>query len=204
VIGDRLLIVDAIQGLGVADVPYEVADVVASGGHKWMRAGWGTGLLALSERAVDRITPVFSGFAGTEIAEPFDTIVPPASGARAFAVANPDRLAQARFAAALEEVASVGVSMIQSAVSDRVDAIIDLADEFAIAISSSRDSSERAGIVVLEPPRHRLTVLTASLFNHGVTVTTRGGCVRLSVHAVTDGETVEMLRAAFTSYASTV
>src|SRR5471032_1203056 len=36
VIGDRLLIVDAIQGFGVVDAPYEVADVVVAGGQKWV------------------------------------------------------------------------------------------------------------------------------------------------------------------------
>jgi len=202
VIGDRLLIVDAIQGFGVVDVPYEAADVVASGGHKWTRAGWGTGFLALSERAIERITPVFSGFAGTNAREPFDEIVPPAHGARAFSVANPDRMAQARFAAALEEIAIVGTAAIQSAISDRVDAVIDLADEFAIPVVSSRDKSERAGIVVLEPADGRLTLLTASLFNHGVTTTTRGSTVRLSVHVSAGEETLSMLRAAFTSFAS--
>ena len=202
VIGDRLLIVDAIQGFGVVDAPYEVADVVASGGQKWMRAGWGTGFLALSERAIERITPVFSGFGGTDAPEPFDEIVPPASGVRAFSVSHADRVAQARFAAALEDVAAVGVGAIQSAISERVDAVIDLADEFAIPVVSSRDDSERAGIVVLEPVPERLTLLTASLFNHGVTATTRRQTVRLSVHVSASEETLGMLRAAFTSFAS--
>ena len=44
VIGDRLLIVDAIQGFGIVDAPWEAADVVLSGGQKWCRAGWGTGI----------------------------------------------------------------------------------------------------------------------------------------------------------------
>src|SRR3954471_19631476 len=48
VIGDRLLIVDAIQGFGVVDAPLELADIVAGGGQKWLRAGWSTGYLALS------------------------------------------------------------------------------------------------------------------------------------------------------------
>lgn len=204
VIGDRLLIVDAIQGFGVADVPYTVADVVASGGQKWTRAGWGTGFLAMSERAIERITPVFSGFAGTDASEPFDEIVPPARGARAFSVANPDRLAQARLSAALEEVAAVGTDVIQSVIAEHVDAVIDLADEFAIPVVSSRDESERVGIVVLEPSADRLTLLTASLFNHGLTATTRGSTVRLSVHVSTSDETLGMLRAAFTSFASAV
>ncbi|HEY5224683.1 MAG TPA: aminotransferase class V-fold PLP-dependent enzyme [Microbacteriaceae bacterium] len=201
VIGDRLLIVDAIQGLGVVDAPYSVADVVASGGQKWTRAGWGTGFLAMSERAIDRILPVFSGATGTDAPEPFDEIFPPTRGVRAFSVSNADRLAEARFAAALEEIDSVGVPDIQDAVSQRVDAVIDLADEFAIPVASSRDPRERAGIVVLEPEADQLTRLRASLFNHGVTVTTRSSTVRVSVHAVTAPETMDMLRGAFSEFA---
>jgi len=45
-------------------------------------------------------------------------------------------------------------------------------------------------------------VLTASLHNHGVTATTRLGTVRLSIHAATSDETLEMLRAAFVSYST--
>lgn len=204
VIGDRLLIVDAIQGFGVVDAPWEVADVIATGGQKWCRAGWGTGLLALSARALEQLTPVFSGFTGTEELEPWGSVPPPppAPDARAFRVSNPDPIAGARFAAALEEIAAVGVPEINAAIADRVSTVIELADEFAIAVGSSRDERERAGIVVLEPPAEQVALLGASLHNHGVTATTRLGKVRLSVHAATSAETVDMLRAAFVSYST--
>jgi selenocysteine lyase/cysteine desulfurase len=205
VIGDRLLIVDAMQGFGVVDAPYEVADIVVSGGQKWTRAGWGTGFLALSDRALDALTPVFSGFAATdEEGTPVDEVFPPTKGAGAFSISNPDPIAQARFAAALEEIAAVGVPVINAAIGDRVTRVIELADEYALPVISPRDESERAGIVVVEPPADQLTVLTASLYNHGVTTTTRGGQVRLSPHATTDEETFEMLRASFLGYASAV
>ncbi|WP_223691023.1 aminotransferase class V-fold PLP-dependent enzyme [Leifsonia poae] len=202
VIGDRLLIVDAIQGFGIVDAPYEVADVVVAGGQKWLRSGWGTGFLALSARALDHLTPVFSGFTGTDRPESWDEVIDPASGARAFTVSNPDCVAEARFAAALEEVASVGVAEINAAVSENVEHVLDLADEFGIPVASSRNAAERAGMVVLEPLQERLTVLSASLFNHGVTATNRDTNVRISAHAGTNNDTLEMLRAAFTSYAS--
>jgi selenocysteine lyase/cysteine desulfurase len=202
VIGDRLLIVDAIQGFGVVDAPYGVADVVVSGGQKWARAGWGTGLLAVSERALDHLTPVFSGWTGTDGAESWDEVVDPSSRARAFSVGNPDLIAEARFAAALEEIAAIGVGAINRAISDTVDEVLDLADEYAIPVASSRNGDERAGLVVLEPRPEQLTVLSASLFNHGVSASTRATNVRLSIHAGTGDETLGMLRAAFTSYAS--
>lgn len=205
VIGDRLLIVDAIQGFGVVDAPYEVADVIASGGQKWVRSGWGTGFLALSDRAIDQLTPVFSGFPGTEgDDESLDEVRHPVRAARAFQMSNPDPIAQARLAAALEDINDVGVAAINAVVAEKVSRVIDLADEYALAVVSPRSEAERAGIVVLEPAPDQLTVLTASLFNHGVTTSTREGRVRLSPHVSTDEETFEMLRASFISYASAI
>ena len=64
VIGDRLLIVDAIQGFGVVDADWSAADVVCGNGYKWLRAGRGTGFAWFGERALERIAPVLSGFAG--------------------------------------------------------------------------------------------------------------------------------------------
>ncbi len=205
VIGDRLLIVDAMQGFGVVDAPYQLADVVASGGQKWVRAGWGTGFLALSDRAAERLTPVFSGFSATdEEGTPLDTVFPPTAGAAAFSISNPDPIAQARLAMALEDIESVGVRTINANLAEKVSRVIELADEFAVPISSSRAEHERAGIVVLTPAPDQLTVLTASLFNHGVTATTRQGSVRLSPHVSTDEETFDMLRASLMSFATAV
>jgi selenocysteine lyase/cysteine desulfurase len=206
VIGDRLLIVDAIQGFGVVDAPYAVADVVASGGQKWVRAGWGTGFLALSDRALSALTPVFSGVAGSDLvlAGSYHGRQPTLPGAAAFQVTNPDPIAQARFATALEDIAEVGVAAVSRAVAERATRVIDLADEFAVPVVSPRDVSERAGIVVLEPALDQMTTLTAALINHGVTATVRDTTVRLSVHVSTGDESFEMLRGAFTSFGTTV
>lgn len=205
VIGDRLLIVDAMQGFGVVDAPFEVADVVASGGQTWARAGWGTGFLALSDRALERLTPVISGFNATDAAElPLDEVLPPASGAAAYSISSPSPIDQARFAAALEEIDGVGVPAISARLAEKVSRVIDLADEYAVPVTSSRAENERAGIVVVEPAADHLTMLSASLFNHGVTTTVRGSTVRLSPHVSTGEEAFDMLRGAFTSYASAI
>jgi len=205
VVGDRLLIVDATQGFGVVDAPFELADVIASGGQTWARAGWGTGFLALSDRALERLTPVFSGFSAADAPDlPLDEVLPPARGAAAYSISNPSPIDQARFAAALEEIDGVGVPAISARLAEKVSRVIDLADEYAVPVASSRAENERAGIVVLEPAADQLTMLTASLFNHGVTATVRVGTVRLSPHVSTDEETFDMLRGAFLSYASAI
>jgi len=205
VVGDRVLVLDAIQGFGVVDAPYELADVVVSGGQKWVRAGWGTGFLALSDRAIDRISPVFSGMSATGLDElPLGDVPPATHGAHGFQVSYPDPIAQARLAAALEEIAGVGITAISERLAVRVDSVIDLADEFGIEVLSPRERSERAGIVVVQPPADQLTVLTASLHNYGVTATIREGAVRLSPHVTTSGETLEMVRASFMSFRTAV
>jgi selenocysteine lyase/cysteine desulfurase len=203
VIGNRLLIVDAIQGFGVVDAPYTVADVVVSGGQKWVRSGWGTGFLAMSDRAAEQLIPVFSGFTGTDEDElPLDEVPDPSRGVGAYTVSNPDPIAMARFAAALEEIAEVGVATIQEALSDTVEQVVTLADEFGMPLISTRDVAERAGIVVLEPPVDQLNLFVASLHNQGVTATVRSGAIRISPHVTTTRESMDMLKAALISYAS--
>ena len=201
VIGDRLLIVDAIQGFGIVDAPFEVADVVASGGQKWARAGVGTGFLAVSDRARDHLTPVWSGYAGAEDGA-YEAITDPLPGADAYQISHADPVAAGRLAAALEEVAAVGIPTLHAEIARNVSRIIDLADEYALPVISPRAEGERAGIVVVEPLPEQLTTLVASLHNHGVTATVRDNAVRFSAHATVDEETFSMLRAALVSFST--
>lgn len=204
VIGDRLLIVDAVQGFTVADADYSQADVVVSGGQKWVRAGWGTGFLALSERALGRVAPVLSGFNATDEGNvPLGSVPRPSRGARAFQVTNPSPLAQSRFSAALEQIAEVGVPALAARVRENSARIIDLADEIGIPVSSPRDDRERAGITVLEPVPAQLTALAAAMHNGGLTVTVRESTIRLSAHASTADETFAMLKVALQSFRHT-
>lgn len=200
VIGERLLIVDAIQGFGVVDAPYELADVVATGGQKWLHAGWGTGFTAFSDRALNRLRPALSGPHGTT---GWPTEVPAVRpGAAGFQMTRIDPVAQARMAVSLDRLTAVGVAAVQERVADRVERVFDIADEFGLSVESSRDPRERAGIVVLRPPQGRLTALAAAFHNHGVTATTRLGVARVSVFASTTDETLDMFRDACLSYAT--
>lgn len=200
VIGDRLLIVDAIQGFGVVDAPYDVADVVATGGQKWLHAGWGTGFLALSDRALERMSPVLSGPYGTE-GWP-EGIPSVRSGAAGYQMTRVDPVAQARLAVALERVSGVGVGVIEQRVAERVDRVLAIADEFGLPVVSPREPADRAGIVVVQPATGRLTALSAALHNQGITATTRNGMVRLSPFASTSDETLDMFRDALVAFST--
>ena len=64
--GERgiLFVLDAIQGLGA--LPLDVAktgvDVLAADGHKWLLGPEGCAVFYVSERARDRVPPLFGGW----------------------------------------------------------------------------------------------------------------------------------------------
>jgi len=191
VIGDRLLLVDAIQGFGVVDADYSAADVVCGNGYKWLRAGRGTGFARFSERARDRIEPVLSGFAGMDAELGAPGVAAPRPGAGAFAVSGSDALAAARLAAAAREVRDAGVAAIASEVADRARHVMALADRYDLPVLTPRES--HAGIVALAPDPQDAGPLAAALANHGVTATARGGLVRVSAHAGTGADSLQLL-----------
>lgn len=203
VIGDRLLLVDATYGLGAVDAPVEQADVLACGGHTWLRAGYGCGFLAVSDRAGAKLTPVLSGppgYAGGETV--WDQVPDPADGAAGLQLGDPDPVAAARLAAAIEDLNGAGVPAVADRLRSVVTEMIALADEYAVPVVSPRSITERAGIVVLDPSEDQLTALTAALFNHGVSATVQAGRVRLSASAGTTSDTLELLRASLLAFAT--
>lgn len=202
VIGDRLLIVDAAQALGVVEADYPAADVVCASGYKWLRAGRGTGVARYSSRAVDRLSPVLSGYAGVADGLPVDVIPEPAPGARAFIVSKPDSLAAARLGTALRDVREAGLHSIEAAVTARAEQVLDIADQAGIGLLTPRDPARRAGIVTLVPEPHEAGPLAAALANAGVAITPRGGTIRVSTHAGTDDATIEMLASAVSAFAA--
>lgn len=191
---DRLLIVDAVQSFGVIDEDYSAADVIVGHGYKWLRAGRGTGFAWFSSRARERIAPVLSSFAGIGQDIVVDEIPPAAASAQAYVASHPDQLAVARLAIGVRDVRDAGVAEIESAISERVGRIMEIADRHGIPVRTPRDPERRAGIVSLAPEAPGQ--LAAALTNVGVTATTRGDAVRVSAHAGTGDDGLRLLEEA--------
>ena len=200
-IGDRLLIVDAIQGFGVTDVDFSVADVVCGNGYKWLRAGRGTGFARFSDRARERIEPVLSGISGMSVDFSSAAVPPPLASAAAYQVAPTDPLAAGRLAAALREVTDAGTAAIAAELRARAQAVMDLADRHGVPVITPRE--RHAGIVTLLPAPRDAAALAASLANHGVTVTARGATIRIAPHVGTGAATLGLLADALAEVAAT-
>ncbi|MFI0720042.1 aminotransferase class V-fold PLP-dependent enzyme [Streptomyces sp. NPDC021224] len=183
---DRLLVVDAIQGFGVVEMPWQAADVVVTGGQKWLRAGWSTGFAALSDRALERLAPTLTGWTGVEDVALFDGAEhPPAADAGRLSLTNLSPVAAAAFAAALRVVEEAGVAAIESAVAARVDELLDAVRSAGAEVLSETARPRRAGIVSFRLPGVPAPTVAAALHEQGLTPTVRPDSLRLSPHAST-------------------
>ncbi|GAB3250792.1 aminotransferase class V-fold PLP-dependent enzyme [Kineosporia babensis] len=184
VIGDRLLVVDGIQGFGVLDQDWTHADALAVGGQKWLRAGWGTGFLALSPRGLDRIRPLLGSWTGVEEPSVYDGQEhAPLAGARSLSVTNLSPFSSAALGAALELLETVGVAAVQDRIEQSVKVLrAELQD---LPLLSPEEPQQRAGILVVGVADAQQAL--AALAETGITATAHGhDRVRLSVHATTD------------------
>lgn len=186
--GEALVVVDAVQALGVLDMPWEAADVVAAGGHKWLRAGMGVGIMAVSERALERLQPTLTGWLGVE--DPLDTAEPyphpPASSAARFAMGTPPLTAAAGLSGALEAMEGADVKDIEAAALERSRAVAkQVRRAGGEVLVAPRSAAERSGIVTFRPAGESAADAHRRLADAGFLITERGGCLRVSPHATT-------------------
>ncbi|MBB5855771.1 aminotransferase class V-fold PLP-dependent enzyme [Amycolatopsis umgeniensis] len=195
VTGDRLLVVDGIQGFGVVEAPWEVADVLVVGGQKWLRAGWGTGFAVLSDRALERMEPILSGWTGARDPGLFDDEIHPADDtAAAWSISNLSPITSGAFAAALELVEEAGVEAIAGRIAERVDELEEAVKSVGGEVVSAVE--RRAGILAFTLPGHAAEQVGSALANAGIAATVRPEHVRLSPHASTPASTAELVRSA--------
>jgi selenocysteine lyase/cysteine desulfurase len=192
--------VDAIQGFGVADLPWQAADVLVTGGQKWLRASWSTGFAALSDRALERLEPTLSGWTGvTDVADFDGTEHPVAPGAARWSVTNLSPVAAAAFAAALELVEAATVPAIEAQIALRVDQLIDTVRRCGGEVVSPTAPAHRAGIVSFRLPGTDPAAVARALHAHDVTPSVRAPTIRLSAHASTPLTAITRLQAALAS-----
>lgn len=192
--GDRLLVVDGIQGFGVVDEAWEVADVLVVGGQKWLRAGWSTGFMVLSDRALERLEPVLSGWTGATDPGLFDDSVhEPDSLAAGWSLTNLSPIAAGALNCALELVEQTGIRNIESKIAKRIDDIGEVVRRAGGEIVSSFERPRRAGILAFTMPDIPAETVGATLTAEGISATVRPEHVRLSPHVSTTLETIDRL-----------
>ena len=186
--GEALLVVDAVQGLGALDFSMEHVDVAVAAGHKWLRAGGGAGLMAVSDRAMEWLSPTLVGWSGVE--DPFDVggslPHPPLAGAARFMMGTPPFTSVAALRGSLEALGEVGMADLERVVLARSRAL-ELAVRAAGAevICPPVDDSERSGIITFRPGGEPASAAYERLTQAGFFLTERSGFLRAAPHATT-------------------
>ncbi|WP_250562934.1 aminotransferase class V-fold PLP-dependent enzyme [Sphaerisporangium fuscum] len=189
---DRLLIVDAIQGLGAVPIEVEAADVLACGGQKWLRAGWGAALLLVRDHALDRLAAGLGGWSG--LRDAFDIESGPLPGAVAHTMTNPDHPAVAALGAGIDLLLAAGPDAVGRRVTETLDEMLRVVRAAgAHVLLPELGPAERGGIASFRLPGADPAEAHAALTAAGLVTTLRGGWIRLSPHATTPRETATRL-----------
>ncbi|MFE7466303.1 aminotransferase class V-fold PLP-dependent enzyme [Streptomyces sp. NPDC057499] len=191
----RLLIVDAIQGLGSVPLETDAADVLVSGGQKWLRAGWGAALLLIRDRCAGRLVPGLGGWAG--VTDPFAPRhpAPPLPGAAAHLATNPDFPAAAALGAAIDDLLGRGGPAAAGArIRATLAELLDRARRAgADVLLDGPGAHERAGIGTFRLPGLDPADVHRTLGAAGLVTTRRDEWIRLSPHTPTPDTAAELL-----------
>lgn len=202
---DALLVVDAAQGLGAVELSLAGADVIATTGLKWLRAGFGTGLIAVSRRTIEMLHSTLTGWWGVEEAFDWDVLPPhPARGdAERFHGGGPAFFAAFALEAAIELVMAEGLANIDDAVMENVRAIEEVIRSAGGEILDPwDDEDERSGILSFHLPDEPAALTAQRLDDADITVSPRGDWVRVAPHASTDPAVADVLAEVFDAAAS--
>ncbi|HEY8022133.1 MAG TPA: aminotransferase class V-fold PLP-dependent enzyme [Thermoanaerobaculia bacterium] len=187
-----LFVVDVIQGLGALalDVERDGVDVACGAAHKWLLGPEGIALLYVSDRVVERLPPVRSGWRSMRDMEAWtEPAIDWAEGAKRYESGTLNGFGIYALGASLEILLAAGPAAIE----DRVLALAERAARGLAALGfelvSSRRPGETSGIVCATHPRLPAPRLVERLAARGVITAARAGRLRVSPHAYnTEGE----------------
>ena len=188
---DTLLVVDGIQSVGALaiDVAACGLDVLAAGGHKWLLAPEGCGLLYVSDRVVERIHPVVLGWKSVEDA---DTYLPYhfhlRRDAARFEAGSAPHLGIHALGAAIDLLLAIGPAAVEARVLEITDQLADGLRQLGATILSPRGPAERSAILTFAfgdtPSLHQ------ALTEAGIVVRQRLGGIRLAPHFYNDASDI--------------
>ena len=183
---DALLVVDAIQALGVVptDVEAELIDVAAGASHKWLLAPEGVGYLYLSDRARERIEPTLVGWISVPNPDDYFNFEQGWNrGTLAWETGTGPAALLYGFKASLGLLCGFGVQRIAAYLEELTDYLCERLKSKNYQIVSSRATGEKSQIVCI---RHlegmSATALYHRLNSKNIVTAPRGDRLRIAPH----------------------
>jgi cysteine desulfurase / selenocysteine lyase len=194
---DALLVVDAIQALGVVptDVEAEFIDVASGGSHKWLLSPEGVGYLYLSDRARDRIQPTLVGW--ISVIDPDDYLNFEQGwnrGALAWETGTGPAALLHGLKVSLELLTTTGVPNIARHLEQLTDYLCERLKEKRYDVVSSRAAGEKSHIVCI---RHRDGISAMTLYSQlsarNIITAPRGDRLRIAPHLYNTSQEIDEL-----------
>jgi len=183
---DALLVVDAIQALGVIpiDVEAELVDVAAGACHKWLLTPEGVGLLYLSARARERIQPTLVGWTSVPNPDDYGNYEQGWNeGTLAWETGTGPVALVHGLVASLKLLNEVGIGAIQAHLEKLTDQLCEQLRNADYEVVSSRRMGEKSQIVCI---RNTAGLSPMDLYSHlrkrNIITAPRGDRLRISPH----------------------
>lgn len=189
-----LLVVDAIQGLGVLplDVKAMQIDFLSTSTYKWMLGPQGVGLFYVDKLRLETIQPRWVG--SDSVVNPgdylnYDLTFPP--NARRFEPGTYSTVGVAGANAALDLLIELGLDFIQNRIFELTDTLAQGAMQKGYQIYSPWQQEERSGIVSIQKPGVDCESIRQQLLKHHIMAVVRGGRLRLAPHCYNTTQEME-------------
>jgi cysteine desulfurase/selenocysteine lyase len=200
-----LLMVDAVQGLGV--IPLDVrsipVDFLAADGHKWMLGPEGAGVLYIRREHLDRLRALGVGWNSVVHAHEFDrielTLKPTAAR---YEGGSRNMVGSLGLLASLRLLGRFGPEAIFHRISQITDAACQRLAQIGVEIHSDRRPEHKSGIVVFKVPGRDPQGVRQKCLAQGVVLSRRGVGLRISPHAYNDESDIDRLISAIQSAAA--
>ena len=191
-----LLMVDAIQGLGVLpiDVGQLPIDFFAADGHKWMLGPEGAGLLFIRQEHLERLRPLGVGWNSVKHAGQHAKIeLDLKQSASRYEGGTPNIVGLSGLESSFELLSRYRLEEL----ADRIFQITDLAcarlESLGATIASDRSEAHRSGIVSFTLGELDLRAVRRYCLQQRVALSHRNGRLRISPHAYNTPDDVERL-----------
>ena len=194
---DALLVVDAIQALGVlpTDVEAELIDVAAGASHKWLMAPEGVGYLYLSDRARARVQPTLVGWISVPQPEDYQDYEQGWNeGTLAWETGTGPAALMYGLKASLELLTALDVAQTAKHLKQLTDHLCERIAAKPYKVVSSRLAGEKSHIVCI---RHNGGLSPMALYSHlkkqNIITAPRGERLRIAPHVYNTVEEIDAL-----------
>lgn len=194
---DALFAVDIIQAFGAVELNLkeQFVDIAAGSSHKWLCAPEGCGILYISQRVRDRISPPFVGWISVIDPWDFDNKL---QGWKPNALALESGTSCSSLFYGLEKsleiIKSIGIKNIEIYLEKLTDQLCERLSSKGYKVASSRKNGEKSQIVAIIPKSGYDHIrITKDLERQGIIVSARNGFVRVAPHFFNNESDIESL-----------